>query len=47
MLVSLMVSLRETNKELREENPKISPENLIITFAGLLERAMRYPSFLF
>ena len=33
-------SLRETNVELREENLKTSPENLIITFAGLLERAI-------
>ena len=27
-------NLRETNVELREENPKTSPENLIITFCG-------------
>ena len=33
-------NLRETNVELREENPKTSPENLIITSAGLLERAI-------
>ena len=33
-------NLRETNVELREENLKTSPENLIITFAGLLERAI-------
>ena len=26
--------LRETNVELREENPKASPENLINTFCG-------------
>ena len=27
-------NLRETNVELREENPKTSPENLINTFCG-------------
>jgi hypothetical protein len=37
-------NLRETNAELREENPKTSQqENLIDLFAGLHERA-RYPS---
>ena len=34
-------NLRETNVELREENPKTSQENLInICFAGLHERAI-------
>ena len=33
-------NLRETNVELREENPKTSQENLVIIFAGLHERAI-------
>ena len=32
--VSHASNLRETNVELREENPKTSPENLISTFCG-------------